>query len=540
MVQSIRETERKYAVPSSADTSWLSDASWLSRLERVEGVTAVVDRGPEELDAVYYDTADLRLSGSSATLRRRTGGSDAGWHLKLPLSGDSREEIQSALTDADAGTTTAAAAAAAAAADTYAVPDAMLDLTVSRTRGAKLTPVVRIRSTREVRHLVDAEGTVRAALNIDMVRAESLRTEGRRTAWNEVEVELAEGADPALLDAVDKKLRKKGIARAQSPSKLARALDETEPAARAVGADQSGDLGLNPGSAGEQVLAYVREQIRVLTALDPAVRRDRPDSVHKMRVACRRLRSCLRSYRSVLDRDVTDPIRAELKWLAGELGAERDQEVLMERLTHRIHVLPEELVLGPVVARLQTWNVARGTESRKRTLDALGSRRYLPLLDSLATLVEQPPLRAKARKKAGKVMARAVLKEYDRLAGRMTPALNLSPGPKRDVALHEARKAAKKVRYATEVARPALGKPAKRLGKRVKAVQKVLGDHQDSVVARGTIRDQAVAAQTVGEAGFTWGLLYGAEQAVAHTREQEVPAVWESASAPALRKRLRR
>jgi len=533
MVQSMRETEReterKYAVPSSSDTSWLSDASWLARLERVEGVTAVVDRGPEELDAVYYDTADLRLSGSSATLRRRTGGSDAGWHLKLPLPGDSREEIQSALTDADAYT--------GAGAD--AVPDAMLDLTVSRTRGARLTPVVRIRSTREVRHLVDAEGTLRAALNIDMVRAESLRAEGRRTAWHEVEVELAEGADPALLDAVDKRLRKKGIARAESPSKLARALDETAPAARAVGTDQSGDLDLIPGSAGEQVLAYVREQIRILTALDPAVRRDRPDSVHKMRVACRRLRSCLRTYRSVLDRDVTDPIRAELKWLAGELGAERDQEVLMERLTDRIHVLPEELVLGPVVARLQTWNVVRGTESHQRTLDALGSRRYLTLLDSLATLVEQPPLRAKARKKAGKVMARAVLKEYDRLAGRMTPALDLSPGPKRDVALHEARKAAKKVRYATEVARPALGKPAKRLGRRVKAVQKVLGDHQDSVVARGTIRDQAVAAHAVGEAGFTWGLLYGAEQAVAHAREQEVPAAWESASAPPLRKRLR-
>jgi CHAD domain-containing protein len=520
MVQSMRETERKYAVPSSSDTSWLSDASWLSQLERVEGVAAVVDRGPEELDAVYYDTADLRLSGSSATLRCRTGGSDAGWHLKLPLPGDSREEIQAALTDT--------------------VPDTMLDLTVSRTRGARLTPVVRIRSTREVRHLVDAEGTLRAALNFDTVRAESLRAEGRRAAWNEVEVELAEGADPALLDAVDKKLRKKGIARAQSPSKLARALDETTTAASADRVDRSGDLDLNPGSAGEQVLTYVREQIRILTALDPAVRRDRPDSVHKMRVACRRLRSCLRSYRSVLDREVTDAIRAELKWLAGELGAERDQEVLMERLTHGVDVLPEKLVLGPVVARLQTWNVARGTESHQRTLDALGSRRYLTLLDSLATLVERPPLRAKAGKAAGKVMARAVLKEYDRLAERMTHALDLSPGPKRDVALHEARKAAKKVRYATEVARPALGKPAKRLGRRVKAVQKVLGDHQDSVVARGTIRDLAVAAQTAGEAGFTWGLLYGTEQAVANAREQEVPAVWERASAPALRKRLRR
>ncbi|MFD7205766.1 CHAD domain-containing protein [Streptomyces sp. NPDC059893] len=511
MVQSMQETERKYEVPSSCDTSWLP------ALDRVEGVTSVVDRSIEELDAVYYDTDDLRLSGSSATLRRRTGGSDAGWHLKLPLPGDSREEVQAALTDA--------------------VPDALCGLALSRTRGAELTPVVRIRSTREVRELVDAEGAVLAELSIDAVRAESLRAQGRSAAWREMEVELAEDADPALLDAVEKRLREHGIARAQSSSKLARALDEMAPVP-AGERDEAVDLA--EGSAGEQVLAYVREQIRVLTALDPAVRRDRPDSVHRMRVACRRLRSCLRSYRSVLDREGTDAIRGDLKWLAGELGAERDQEVLMERLTRGVKALPKELVLGPVSARLQAWNVARGSESHQRSLDALGSRRYLALLDSLAALGQQPPLRAKAGKAADKVMAKAVLKEFDRLAQRMAPALDLPPGPERDVALHQARKAAKKVRYAAEAARPALGKPAKRLGKRVKAGQKVLGDHQDSVVARGTIRDLAVAAQTSNEAGFTWGVLYGGEQAVAHTREQELLTVWERASAPKLRKRLSR
>ncbi|MFE7028703.1 CHAD domain-containing protein [Streptomyces sp. NPDC057621] len=514
MVQSMRETERKYEVPSPADTSWLPE------LERVDGVAAVVDRSPEELDAVYYDTDDLRLSGSSAVLRRRTGGTDAGWHLKLPLSGDSREEIRSALTDT--------------------VPEALLDLTRSRTRGAELTPVVRIRSTREVRHLVDADGTTRAELCVDSVRAQSLRADGRHAAWNELEVELAEDADPALLDAVEKKLRKKGIARAHSPSKLVRALDET--VTTRAGAP-GGSVGPDPGQAGAQVLAYLRKQIRALTELDPAVRRDRPDSVHRMRVACRRLRSCLRSYRSVLDREATDSVRGELKWLAGELGAERDQEVLMERLSGEIAALPEELVLGPVDARLRVWNVVDSTESHLRSLDALGSRRYLDLLDSLAVLLEHPPLRAKAARAAEdaeKVMAKAVLKEYGRLATRMTDALELSPGPERDVALHEARKAAKKVRYATEVARPALGKPARSLGKRVKAVQKVLGDHQDSVVARGALRDLAVAAQTAGEAGFTWGLLYGTEQARAENRERELPSVWELASDPGAREKLGR
>ncbi|UDL97006.1 CHAD domain-containing protein [Streptomyces longhuiensis] len=142
----------------------------------------------------------------------------------------------------------------------------------------------------------------------------------------------------------------------------------------------------------------------------------------------RRLRSCLRLYRSVLDREVTDAIRGDLKWLAGELGAERDQEVLMVRLSRGVKALPKELVLGPVSERLQAWNVARGSESHQRSLDALGSRRYLALPDSLAALGQQPPLRAKAGKAADKVMAKAVLKEFDRLAQRMAPALDLPPG----------------------------------------------------------------------------------------------------------------
>ncbi|KPI16506.1 CHAD domain containing protein, partial [Actinobacteria bacterium OK006] len=136
------------------------------------------------------------------------------------------------------------------------------------------------------------------------------------------------------------------------------------------------------------------------------------------------------------------------------------------------------------------------------------------------------------------VMVKAILKEYDRLAGRVAHALELSPGTERDAALHQARKAAKKTRYATEPARASLGKPAKRLGKRVKAVQKVLGDHQDTVVARDALRHLALAAHAAGEPAFTWGLLYGQEQAVADGRERELPTAWADASKPGLRKAL--
>ncbi|MEU6064954.1 CYTH and CHAD domain-containing protein [Streptomyces sp. NPDC047082] len=505
-----RETERKYEAPSAEDASWLPD------LTGVDGIVSVVGNGLDELDAVYYDTVDLRLVGGSASLRRRTGGADAGWHLKLPASGDSRDEVRAPLSDT--------------------VPDTLRDLALSRTRGVELRPVVRIWSTRSTRHLVDSEGAVLADLSLDRVRAESLGATTTRASWTEMEVELAEDADPLLLDVLDKTLRKNGIDRAGHSSKLTRALEETGRGAPRL-PDGRAEV-VVPGSAGEEVLRYVDDQVHTFVDLDPAVRRGLPDSVHRMRVASRRLRSTLRSYRAVLDREVTDPIRAELKWLGGELGAERDQEVFMERLGSRVGAAPRELILGPVDARLQVWNVACASKARQRTLDALLSPRYLALLNSLATLTEQPSLRRKAARKPEKVMAKAILKEYARLAGRAAHALELPPGTERDAALHQTRKAAKKTRYATEPARASLGKPARRLGKRIKAVQKVLGEHQDSVVARDVLQNLARAAHAAGEAGFTWGLLYGQEQSVAQECERELPAAWADASKPRLRKAL--
>ena len=82
----VREQESTFAVPDGFEVSDL------------RGVGPVVDvEGPEraELEAVYHDTADLRLAREGITLRRRTGGSDAGWHLKLPVSGsDARDEVR--------------------------------------------------------------------------------------------------------------------------------------------------------------------------------------------------------------------------------------------------------------------------------------------------------------------------------------------------------------------------------------------------------------------------------------------------------------
>lgn len=131
----------------------------------------------------------------------------------------------------------------------------------------------------------------------------------------------------------------------------------------------------------------------MIVELDPAVRRDVPDSVHRMRVATRRLRSAFRSYTKVLDRGVTAPVGGELKWLAAELGVERDREVLTERLVTAVADVPRTLRLGPVDARLRIWSERHRAESRDRVLATLDGDRYLALLKTLHALLEDPPLR---------------------------------------------------------------------------------------------------------------------------------------------------
>ncbi|MET9521190.1 CYTH and CHAD domain-containing protein [Streptomyces coeruleorubidus] len=492
MADTKREIERKYE----------SEDSGLPDLTGVAGVAAVLDKGVAHLDATYYDTADERLAASSVTLRRRTGGSDAGWHLKCPVAPGVRDEIQAPLSDT--------------------LPGDLAGLVRSRVRHGELLPVVRLRSDRDVRHLVDADGGLLAEVSVDAVRADRLTAGGGEAQWTEIEVELADGGDPAFLDKVEKRLRKAGIRPSASASKLARALAETAPHQRRASAPAG-----EPVTASDHVLAYVRAQRDAIVELDPAVRRDAEDSVHSMRVATRRLRSTFKSYGEILDRTVTDPVGDELKWLAGELGLDRDREVLTERLTAALDEVPATLVRGPVAQRLHTWARTEHGGARGRLIGVLDSRRYLALLDTLDTLIADPPLGKAAGKKPRKPIAKAVKKDVRKVAGLVERAVELEPGTERDVAIHEARKKTKRARYAAEAARPALGKPAKDLVKSMKALQNLLGEHQDSVMARQALREVSAVAHAAGESAFTYGLLHEREEQRAVRVESELPGFWE-------------
>jgi CHAD domain-containing protein len=266
------------------------------------------------------------------------------------------------------------------------------------------------------------------------------------TSWREVEVELTEHGGVDQLDRIEKRLLDAGARRSGSASKLSRVLADR----LADNADHPDE----PGTAGPAVLAYLHDQTDTLRRYDPLVRQDAPDSVHKMRVASRRLRSAMQAYRRVLDRDITAPLTEELKWLAGELAPARNTEVMAERFAKMVDTLPAELVLGPVSATLDRTLTRRQAQARERALAALDSDRYLALHDAIDMLLADLPPTRTASQPAHRELPTSVRRAHRRLRRRMAEVDQRPAGAARDLALHEARKAAKRLRYAQRPPNP--------------------------------------------------------------------------------------
>jgi CHAD domain-containing protein len=498
MATEIRETERKYEAPPG---------TLLPDLDDLSGVAAESSPEEQRLEARYYDTEDLRLIRSGVTLRRRQGGSDPGWHLKLPEGGDSRREIQLPLARA-----------------TRQVPKELGGLVRAFTRGEALLPVAEINTVRHRLVLLDEAGGSLAEVVDDDVSASTLGGQTALSHWREVEVELT-GGGRGLLAAADKRLRRSGLRPAGRQAKLERALAGQLPPRNGTHMRSAPLL-----TAADVVLAYAGTQVAAIMALDPLVRRDAPDAVHQMRVATRRLRSTLKSFGRVLRAEDGEHLGDELKWLGGVLGTARDAEVLAGHVQADLDRLPPELIIGPVRARVRAHFAPVEVEARAAVLEALDGDRHLALLDSLDTLLSDPPLTPEAGRPAAEVLPAAVRRTRRRLRRRIRRAWHAPAGPGRDTALHEARKAAKHARYAAEAVSPAFGKQARRFAKRVKKIQSVLGDHHDGVVARATIRDLGVQAHLAGQNAFTFGVLYERDACRAENLEARARRAWKRAA----------
>jgi CHAD domain-containing protein len=343
-------------------------------------------------------------------------------------------------------------------------------------------------------------------------------------------VELV-GGDPGLLAAVATRLSAAGARDAVAQSKLARALGDRVPSAalptEAVDATRD-------GTAAALVDERIRGLVGRLHGYDPLVRADAPDAVHAMRVAIRRLRSALATYRPLLDRQVTDPLRIDLRWVSAVLGDARDAEVLRERLLADLDDLPPEDVRGPIRDFLDEELAAAYRRAHERAVESMSTDRYLGLLDRLDELVEDLSRRGGDSDDGPAVLRRRVRHDWKRLAHKVDALDGLSDEEYVE-GLHEVRKAAKRARYAAEPLVPVDGKDAKRFAKAMKGLQSSLGRHQDSVVVEEQLRLLADRAAAAGVNAFTLGRLQPPVEAEAVEQQARFPSDWRRAS----RKKLR-
>jgi CHAD domain-containing protein len=495
----VEERERKLTIQSGEP---LSDPATL-----FEGLGQWTDETVEQV-ATYFDTADLRLTRAGVSLRYR---SDDGWTVKTPIVTADDELRRREHTFAG---------------QLDARPAPAEELVLGWSRTAELEPIARVTTQR--RRLRLAAGTVPLAeVADDRVEAEGAGEEP--ISFREIEIELADGADPKLLRTLSRRLREAGAHPAtdgQRP-KVARALG-----ARALDAADVTDPGrvARDATLGQLVRHAIATSVARLVEHDHLVRLDEdPEGVHQARVATRRLRSDLHTFTPVLDPTWVDDLRTDLQWLGAALGRVRDADVLLERLDERARRLPETDRAG--LAALADQLRATRRHDRTALLDAMASPRYLTLLDRLVAAAATPRF-------AGDDADRPARRRAPRLARRSWKKLRrtiraLSDDPS-DEQLHEVRKRAKHARYALEAIAPVSDGDVRRLAARVSDLQDVLGEHHDDVGAVGWLRGAAETSGTVA-AAFTAGELAGAFGADATARRAGWRPVWKRARTRATR-----
>lgn len=435
---------------------------------------AVLESTTHQLEATYYDTTESHLRRHGISLRKRTGGFDAGWHLKLPV-GDDRVELHS-----DARTSSA--------------PREFSSLLLGIRRGLKLGPVARLSTTRRSHLLNDASGALMVEIADDSVSAVTMGEAAVITSWREIEVELGPAGDTELRPALGDRLLGAGARQSQAQSKVVTAfgpLPMVEPRERLAGVIDD----------------YVQAQCTAIAEGDLGLRR-KQNAIHPTRVAIRRLRSTLRVFGTVFEPGAAQLLDAELFWYAGLLGQVRDLDVQSERLSRQVVALPGELVLGPVAADIESTLAGERAKSWQRLRSAMNGKRYAGLLALLEQWRVAPPytqIGAKKQASVAKYVDRAERKLYKRLDAATEPGAD-------DELLHSARKAGKRFRYAAELATPVMGDEAISKVKRAKKLQELLGEHQDSVVSVEILRRLgARAGSRPGSNGFTYGVLLAME-----------------------------
>src|SRR4051794_4315787 len=523
-----RETTSRYTADEGVELPTMFELV----AERDRRGRAMADGAPlaesqvrEQFEETYVDTAELRLAAAGLTLRLRSRGEDTGWHLDLSAGGASGPVVR--LPSGPAAP---------------AVPMALRQLVWARTNGAALLPVAEAHTARTVHRLVDATGQVVVRMVDDRVTARRLPAGGAEEAapstWREIGVELADTYGDRMED-VDVRLRDRGLRVAATAPELTW-LQLTW----LHGPDRDGRSDSVPpqqltvtSDAGDVVLSYLRRQQEKLRTQDIQVRLDAPDGIHQMRVATRRIRSALTTFKPLFAADVIRPLGAELKWLAGELGAARDAEGLRDRVRAAIEEGSQDGNAGGVSQDADSELERTYRHAHDRVLGELNGERYHRLLSALAGLTGRPAFTGQAAVAAGTVLPRRVTRSYGRLR-RLVKAANAEPGGvERGELLHEARKAAKRARYAGESVSPVFGPDATAFAEAMERVQEALGEHHDSVVTGDRLRPLGLDAPTTADA-FVYGRLHALEELRTERSEEQFAAAWKNARRKSLHRWL--
>jgi CHAD domain-containing protein len=258
-------------------------------------------------------------------------------------------------------------------------------------------------------------------------------------------------------------------------------------------------------SGRKQLRAYLQEQAVQLIARDVASDPD-VEAVHDVRVAGRRIRSIARVFDVVLDPDAAGHIDTEVAWYQDLLGAMRDAQLQRERLIAAFDELDPVDVRGPVRERITRHLTTQHDDAHRALVAAMASGRYRTMLADVAAFAGGPPLDAGA---STSELRKRVARAHAKAARRLRAAVRADDA----TLLHRARKATKRVRYATEALRATIGEDSASAAiSRYRQVQDVLGAHQDAVLAIALLEHLAATAARAGEDEHSYRVLADVEQ----------------------------
>jgi len=482
----------------------------LFTLPDLSGLSSRVEKQPPiNLVAVYHDTEALSLFRWQVTMRRREGGLDAGWHLKLPVP-DTHEGVRDELH------------APLSAGLVGQVPAELVDIIAPLIQDQALAPVVELRTQRTPHIFYSSEGLALIELVDDTVQV--LDDAGAIVSiFREIEVELqahdSQSARNTMTAACDALLAAGAL-----PGSVSKAASALGPRASAPADVPDLPMPSPSGMAADAIRATIASHVRDLIFADVAVRRNLPDAVHQVRVSARRLRSVLRTFEPLLDREWSVQLSEELAWLADEMGLIRDSEVLEKRLLSHITLIPIEDGYVSGIAIKQALD-RRIEVARQGALAAIRSDRHTYLVQDLIEASRAPKLLDGAYQACEDVLPDLVAKTW-RVLRKSCGALELG-GPAHE--WHAARIKAKRARYAVDCIAPIFGGKVAKFGKALAAVTEVLGDHQDAFVAQEFLRELAQQDSTDGRTGYALGLLHGVELEAEMDSRFEFVEFWEKA-----------